>query len=63
LNHLCEKVNSIEAGLEDLSAMKETLDKLEVAVLAKVSGWGRVSVWFTLQGWVQRALPWWGSTL
>ena len=30
-----KKVNSIEAGPEDLSAMKETLDKLEVAVLAK----------------------------
>ena len=33
-----KKVNSIEAGPEDLSAMKETLDKLEVAVLAKCLG-------------------------
>lgn len=43
MNHLCEnvnsmdkKVNSIEAGLEDSSAMKETLDKREVTVLGVV---------------------------
>lgn len=35
-NQLCERVFSMEAKLEeDLSTLQETLDKLEVAVLAK----------------------------
>jgi hypothetical protein len=34
LNQLCERVCSIEAKLEDLSTVLETLDKLEAAILA-----------------------------
>lgn len=35
MNQLCERVNSIEAKLEEISAMKETFPKLEITILAK----------------------------